>query len=68
MTESSVRRLYRSRNNRMLAGVCGGLAEYAGVDPTIMRVLYVELALVTGGAALLAYPVLWVIMPEEPLA
>ena len=68
MTESSVRRLYRSRNNRMLAGVCGGLAEYAGVDPTIMRVLYVGLALVTGGAALLAYPVLWVIIPEEPLA
>jgi phage shock protein C len=67
MTETPVRRLYRSRNQRMIAGVCGGLAEYANLDPTVVRVLYVLLAIVTGGAALIAYPLMWVIVPEEPL-
>jgi phage shock protein PspC (stress-responsive transcriptional regulator) len=66
MTETSYRKLYRSRTHRMLTGVCGGLAEYANVDPTIVRLLFVVAAFVTGGAALLAYPILWVIMPEAP--
>jgi phage shock protein C len=68
MTETTVRRLYRSRTNRMIAGICGGLAEYSGIDPTIARVLFILLAFVTGGAALLAYPILWVVIPEQPLA
>jgi phage shock protein C len=68
MTETPVRRLYRSRTQRMLAGVCGGFAEYANTDPTIVRVLFVAVALFTGGAALLAYPILWAVIPEEPAA
>jgi phage shock protein C len=68
MTETTVRHLYRSRTNRMIAGICGGLAEYAGIDPTIARVLFILLAFVTGGCTLLAYPILWLVIPEQPLA
>jgi phage shock protein C len=66
MTDTGYRRLYRSRTNRMLGGVLGGIAEYSNLDPTIVRLLFVVLALVTGGAALLAYPIVWVIVPEAP--
>jgi phage shock protein C len=64
MTETPYRKLYRSHTNRMVAGVCGGIAEYSTMDPTIVRVLFVLLAFFTGGAALLAYPVLWIIVPQ----
>ncbi|GAA1815965.1 PspC domain-containing protein [Planosporangium flavigriseum] len=67
MTETSYRKLYRSLTNRTFAGVCGGIAEYSNMDPTIVRVLFVILAFFTGGGALLAYPILWAIMPEPPL-
>jgi phage shock protein C len=62
---SDIRRLYRSRSNRMLAGVCGGLAQYFNIDPTLVRVLFVVLA-VLGGSGLLIYLVLWIVVPEEP--
>ncbi len=61
------RKLYRSRTDRKIAGVLGGIAEYANVDPTAMRVLFVVLAFLTGGAAVLAYPLMWLVMPEAPL-
>ena len=57
------RRLYRSTEDRLLGGVGGGLGEYFGVDPTLIRLLFVLAVVVTGGAVLLAYPVLWVIVP-----
>ncbi len=60
------KKLQRSRTNRMLSGVCGGVATYLGVDPVLVRVAFVLLTIVTGGAAALAYLVAWVIMPEEP--
>jgi phage shock protein C len=63
---SEVKRLYRARDERMLAGVCGGLAKYFNVDPTLIRVLFV-LATLPGGPGLLAYIVLAIIMPEEPV-
>jgi phage shock protein C len=59
------RKLYRSRSNRQLAGVCGGLAEYFNIDATLVRVLFVVFA-VLGGPGLLAYILLWVIVPEKP--
>ncbi|GII24189.1 PspC domain-containing protein [Planosporangium mesophilum] len=65
MTET-YRKLYRSRTDRMVAGVCGGIAEYSNMDPSIVRVLFVVLAFFTGGAALLAYPILWLVVPEPP--
>jgi len=64
MTDTSYRKLYRSRTNRQIAGVLGGIAEYANMDPTVIRVLYIVAVLFTGGAALLAYPIMWAVMPE----
>ena len=58
------KKLYRSRSNRVIAGVCGGLAQYLGVDPTVVRLI---MALVTfvGGMSLLVYLIAWLIIPEE---
>lgn len=60
-----MKRLYRSRNNRMLAGVCGGIAEYSDVDPTVVRLLWLLMSLIWG-AGIVAYIVGWIIIPEEP--
>jgi len=63
------KRLHRSRTEKMIGGVCGGLAEYFDVDPTIVRVVWVALAILPiPGSAILAYIILWAIMPQEPPA
>ena len=59
------RKLYRSKNDRKLGGVCGGLGEYLGADPNVIRVLFVVLA-VLGGAGLIIYLAMWIIVPQEP--
>ena len=59
------RKLYRSKTDRKLAGVCGGLAQYFGVDATLIRVLFVLLA-VLGGSGLVLYVAMWIIVPNEP--
>jgi len=61
------RRLYRSRGDRMLAGVAGGLADYFGVDPTLVRLAFVLLALPGGAPGILPYIVLALVVPEAPL-
>ena len=64
MTEDDGR-LRRSRSNKMIAGVIGGLARYFGFDPTIARVIYVLLSVVSVAfPGILVYIILWVIMPE----
>ena len=57
------RKLYRSRSQRMIAGVCGGLADYFNIDATLVRVLFLLLA-VFGGTGLVIYIVMWVIVPD----
>jgi phage shock protein C len=57
--------LVRSRTNRVLSGVCGGLAEYLGLDATVVRVLVVVVAIFTGGFGVLAYLAMWLVIPEE---
>ena len=59
------KRLYRSRESRMIAGVCGGLGEYFDMDPTIVRLIVVAAALAAGGG-ILAYILAWIIVPERP--
>ena len=59
------KRLYRSRSERWLAGVCGGIGDYFDTDPTVIRVIFVLAALVLGGGFLI-YLVLWLIIPLEP--
>ncbi|MDP8238895.1 MAG: PspC domain-containing protein [Candidatus Hatepunaea meridiana] len=61
----SARRLYRSRDERLFAGVCGGLAEYFNIDPIIVRLTFVFLQLV-GGPGILLYILLWIIVHYEP--
>ncbi|MBS3873810.1 MAG: PspC domain-containing protein [Firmicutes bacterium] len=58
------RRLYRSLSNRMIGGICGGLAEYVNADPTIIRLLML-LFVLFGGAGFLFYLAAWVIIPER---
>lgn len=60
------RRLYRSRNQRMLAGVCGGIAEYLNVDPTLIRLLWVIFCFMAG-SGILAYIVAAIIIPIDPM-
>ena len=60
------RQLRRPTTDRMVGGVCSGLGRYFTVDPTLVRVLFAVAAVLTGGLALLAYPVMWFLMPEEP--
>lgn len=61
------KRLYRSRTKRMIAGVCGGIAEYFNIDETIVRLGVALLTVVTGGAGLVFYFIAAVIMPENPV-
>jgi phage shock protein C len=61
------RKLYRSQTQRMLAGVCGGLAEYFNIDATVIRVLFLILA-VFGGSGLVLYLVLWIVVPDASKA
>ena len=58
------KRLYRSRSDRMIWGVCGGLAEYFSIDPTIVRIIAV-LSLFLNGAGILAYIILAIVVPIE---
>lgn len=56
--------LRRSRRHRMIAGVCGGLAEWLGWDPTLVRVLYVVVSIASVAfPGILAYVILWLVMP-----
>ena len=60
------RRLYRSQNNRIIGGVCGGLSDYFGWDPTLVRFVFAVL-LLAGGNGLLLYLLLWILTPLEPV-
>ena len=58
--------LHRSRRSRLIAGVCGGLAEWLGWDPTLVRVLYVAVSVLSAAfPGILVYVILWVIVPER---
>jgi phage shock protein C len=60
------KRLARSRSDRMIAGVCGGLAEYLNIDPALVRLGFVLAEILTAGAGgIIAYLILWVVMPEK---
>ncbi len=52
-------------NNKIIAGVCGGLAEYFGFDPTVTRLIYALLTIFTAFAGLIIYIILWIVMPKS---
>lgn len=64
-TTSEVKRLYKSRTERMIDGVCGGVAKYFNLDPTLVRIAWVVLTLM-GGSGILLYIVAMIVMPKEP--
>ena len=62
------KQLYRSRDEKMIAGVCGGLGKYFDIDPTLVRLIFVFGAFITGSALFWAYLIMMVVVPEEPAA
>ncbi len=64
--EETYKRLYRSGNERILGGVCGGIAEYFNVDPVLIRLLWIIGLFVSVGTLILAYFIFWIIIPRNP--
>lgn len=62
---NKIKKLYRSRNNRMIAGICGGLADYWNTDATLIRIGMVFVSLLPGPSVIF-YIVAWIIIPLEP--
>lgn len=65
MEKDSPKKLYRSRNDKYIAGVCGGLAKYFNVDPVVVRIIAV-LSVFLHGIGLIAYIIAWIVVPLEP--
>jgi phage shock protein PspC (stress-responsive transcriptional regulator) len=66
MDNNGYRKLTRSTSDRRIAGVCGGLAEYLNVDPTVVRIIFL-LALICGTLGFWAYLIVWICAPEDNL-
>ncbi len=61
-----MKKLYRSKSDKKLAGVCGGLSQYLNIDSTVVRLVWLACCLFCG-AGLLLYAIAWIVMPEEPV-
>ncbi len=61
-----MKRLYRSTRDRMLGGVCAGLGEHFNVDPSVVRILWVAVTLLSLGIGIIVYIIAWIIVPEQP--
>jgi phage shock protein C len=61
-----MKRLYRSAKDRIIGGVCGGIADYFGIDPVIIRILWIIVTLASLGFGILAYLLAWIIIPRNP--
>lgn len=66
MGENKVKRFFRSRSNRVIGGVCGGMADYFSIDPTLLRVIAFILIFL-GGVSVWVYIIMWIAIPEEPI-
>jgi phage shock protein PspC (stress-responsive transcriptional regulator) len=60
-----MKRLYRSKTERVIGGVCGGIGEHLDTDPTVIRLVWVVVTLLSLGIGIVAYIVAWIIVPEE---
>jgi phage shock protein C len=61
-----MKKLYLSDKNKKLGGVCGGLGEYFEVDPTVVRLLFILIALLSLGLGVIAYLAMWLVIPRRP--
>ena len=59
-------RLYRSRKDRIVGGVCGGIAVHLEVDPSLVRLVWIVVSLISLGTGLIVYLAAWIIIPESP--
>jgi phage shock protein C len=59
-------KLYRSKSEKMIAGVCGGVGEYFSMDPTLVRLLF-AIGAILGGPGVLVYLVMWIVVPVQPV-
>lgn len=64
--DQEMKRLYRSRKDKLLGGVCGGIGEYFKIDPVIVRIIWVVTAIASLGTAILVYLLLWILVPRSP--
>lgn len=64
----SGKKLYKDSSNKMIAGVCAGLADYFNLDVSLVRVVFAVLAFVGVGSPFLIYLILWIVLPEKPAA
>lgn len=62
----AMKKLYRSEDDRLLAGVCGGLGEYFGIDPVIVRLIWVFFTFISSGTGILLYLLCWLVVPRHP--
>jgi phage shock protein C len=60
-----MKRFHRSKNDRMLGGVCAGLGEYLDVDPAVIRLIWVVVTILSVGTGIIVYILAWIIIPEE---
>jgi len=65
MPRETIKRLYRSGNERILGGVCGGIGEHLNIDPVIIRLLWIVFCLLFG-AGIIVYIIAWIIVPRNP--
>jgi phage shock protein C len=61
-----MKRLYRSTRNRMLGGVCAGLGDHLDVDPSVIRLIWVAVTILSIGIGIIVYIIAWIIVPVEP--
>ena len=61
-----MKKLYLSDTNKKIGGVCGGLGEYFDMDPTLVRVIFILIALLSLGLGVLAYILIWMVIPRKP--
>ena len=60
-----MKRLYRSKNERMLGGVCAGLGEHFDIDPTVIRLVWAVITVLSIGTGVVVYIIAWILIPEE---
>ena len=66
MASKNIKRIYRSKTDRVIAGVCGGIGDYLDADPVVVRLIWVLVSVFTGGfPGMIAYLIAWAIMPEK---
>ena len=61
-----MKRLYRSRKETILGGICGGIAEHIDVDPSLIRLVWIVVSLISLGTGIIVYLAAWIIIPESP--